>query len=141
MRRATSIRATGVLTTTVTRTTQGTVIATPAAEPIASCSADICTVEVHVARPETQSSTRRQIPAGATFAAESGARIREDMTMNTTMTMYSIAIAIAGAMTIGIASPTWAASVPSNTAAVATAARNAATDVRSYRDGYRRGQR
>jgi hypothetical protein len=63
------------------------------------------------------------------------------MTMNTTMTMYSIAIAIAGAMTIGIASPTWAASVPANTAAVATAAPNAATDVRYYRDGYRRGYR
>ena len=58
--------------------------------------------------------------------------------MNTTMTMYSIAIAIAGAMTIDIASPTWAASVPSNTAAVATAAPNAATDVRYYRNGYRR---
>jgi len=58
--------------------------------------------------------------------------------MNTTMTMYSIAIAIAGAMTIDIASPTWAASVPSNTAAVATAAPTAATDVRYYRNGYRR---
>jgi hypothetical protein len=80
-------------------------------------------------------------PAGATFAAEPGARTREEMTMNTTMTMYSIAIAIAGAMTIGVASPTWAAPVLSNTAAVATAAPNTATDVRYYRDGYRRGYR
>ena len=61
--------------------------------------------------------------------------------MNTTMTMNSIAIAIAGAMTIGIASPTWAASVPSNTGAVATAAPNAVTDVRYYRNGYRHGHR
>jgi len=61
--------------------------------------------------------------------------------MNTTMTMYSIAIAIAGAMTISIASPSWATPVLSNAAAVATAAPNAATDVRYYRDGYRRGYR
>jgi len=61
--------------------------------------------------------------------------------MNTTMTMYSIAIAIAGAMTIGVASPTWAAPVLANTAAVATAAPNAATDVRYYRNGYHRGYR
>src|SRR4029077_11203202 len=88
-----------------------------------------------------RSSTRRQIPAGAAFAAEGGARTREDMTMNTTITMHSIAIAIAGVVTIGIAGPTWAASVPPSTAAVATAAPNAATDVRYYRNGYRRGYR
>jgi hypothetical protein len=63
------------------------------------------------------------------------------MTMNTMMTKCSIAIAIAGAMTIGVASPSWAAPVLSNTAAVATAAPNAATDVRYYRNGYRRGYR
>ena len=63
------------------------------------------------------------------------------MTVNTTMTMYSIALVIAGAMTIAVASPTLAAPVLSNTAAFATAAPNLATDVRYYRDGYRRGYR
>src|SRR5690242_6661190 len=92
-------------------------------------------------RKRPQSSPRRQIPAGATFAVEPGAPTREDITVNTTMTMYSIAIEIAGAMTIGIASLTWAASVPSNTAAVVTAAPNVATDVRYYWHGHRRGHR
>jgi hypothetical protein len=61
--------------------------------------------------------------------------------MNNLMTKCSIAVALAGAMTIAVASPSWAAPVLSNTAAVATAAPNAATDVRYYRDGYRRGYR
>ena len=61
--------------------------------------------------------------------------------MNKTMTKCSIAIAIAGVMTIGVASPSWAAPVLSNTAAVATAAPNAVTDVRYYRNGYHRGYR
>jgi hypothetical protein len=66
--------------------------------------------------------------------------------MNTMTTKTrSIAIAIAGATAIGvaspIASPAWAAPVLSNTAAVATAAPNAVTDVRYYRNGYHRGYR
>ena len=61
--------------------------------------------------------------------------------MNTTKTIHATAIAIVGAMPIGFASPTWAASVPSSTAAVATATPDAARDVRYYRDGYRRGYR
>jgi hypothetical protein len=63
------------------------------------------------------------------------------MTMNTTTKKCAIAIAIAGAMAIGAASPSWAASVPSNTAAVAAAAPNALTDVRYYRNRYRGGYR
>jgi branched-subunit amino acid ABC-type transport system permease component len=65
--------------------------------------------------------------------------------MNKMTTKRSIAIAIAGAMTIGvaipIASPAFAAPVLSNTAAVATAAPSAVTDVRYYRNGYHRGYR
>jgi hypothetical protein len=63
------------------------------------------------------------------------------MTMKTMMTKGALAIAVAGAMTIGVASPSWAAPVLSNTAAVKAAAPNAVTDVRYYGNGYRRGYR
>jgi hypothetical protein len=49
----------------------------------------------------------------------------------------SVALAIAGAMAIGVASPAWAAPVLSNTAAVKAAVPAATTDVRYYRNGYR----
>jgi hypothetical protein len=62
------------------------------------------------------------------------------MIMNTTTKRW-FAIAIAGAMTIGAAIPAWAASVPSNAAAVAATAPNALTNVRYYRHGYRGGYR
>ena len=61
--------------------------------------------------------------------------------MNKMITKRSIAIAIAGATAIGVASPSWAAPVLSNTATVATAVPKAATDVRYYRNGYHRGYR
>jgi hypothetical protein len=83
-------------------------------------------------------------PCRCEFAAKFGARTREDMTMNTMnkmTTMRPIAIAIAGAMTIGVASPSWAAPALSNSAAVGTAAPNRVTDVRYYRDRYHRGYR
>jgi hypothetical protein len=59
------------------------------------------------------------------------------MTMNMMTTKRSIALAIAGAMTIGVAGPSWAAPVLSNTAAVKAAAPSAVSDVRYYRNGYR----
>ena len=61
--------------------------------------------------------------------------------MNKMTTKRSIAIAIAGATAIGVASPSWAAPVLSNTATVATVVPKAATDVRYYRNGYHRGYR
>lgn len=48
---------------------------------------------------------------------------------------------IAGALAIGIAASTWAAADSSNTAALATAAPNAATDVYYDRGGHLHGYR
>jgi hypothetical protein len=63
------------------------------------------------------------------------------MTMNKMMTKPSIALAIAGAIGFAgsMAGPASAASVPSNTVAVAAAAPSTVTDVRYYR--YRHGHR
>jgi len=48
------------------------------------------------------------------------------------------ALGVAGAVVIATASPSWAAPVLSNTAAVRTAASNHVTDVQYYRRGYHR---
>jgi hypothetical protein len=47
-------------------------------------------------------------------------------------------LGVAGAVVIATASPSWAMSVPANTAAVSTAASNQVTDVHYYRRGYHR---
>src|SRR5262249_53519095 len=48
------------------------------------------------------------------------------------------ALSVAGAVMIAMASPSWAAPVLPNTAAVKTAASNQVTDVRYYRHSYHR---
>jgi hypothetical protein len=60
----------------------------------------------------------------------------KENTMNN-VTKCSVAIAIAGATTLGVASPSWAAPVLSNTVAVKAAVPSATTDVRYYRRGFR----
>jgi hypothetical protein len=61
-------------------------------------------------------------------------------TMKNAMALGAGGALIAGAVMIDTASPSWAAPVLSNTAAVKTAESNQVTDVRYYRRGYcRRG--
>jgi len=61
--------------------------------------------------------------------------------MNKMTMKRSAALAIAGAMAITLASPSWAAPVLSNAAGAKARAPNAVTNARHYRNGYRDGGR
>jgi hypothetical protein len=61
------------------------------------------------------------------------------MSIKTTKNAVALAagaLGVAGAVAIATASPSWAALVASNTAAVRTAASNQVTDVQYHRRGY-----
>jgi len=67
------------------------------------------------------------------FAAQDGAQKPKDTFMNTQKVRRAVVIAIAGAIALGAATPSWSAPVLSSTRAVSEMAPSAISDVRYYR--------